>query len=344
MSGNQDHIEAAEQLGVGLSNENQSTADKRAGNPRAALNDEGADNMSLSTTQDKISFLMSGVELPEDQDPKPVNTAEIFSTSNPNHSRADDMVSLIDEEHRADRCYSLRNERTLQHSRSLSVTKNSRSSKKHYAKEQHFLKLLYMERLSERSSSMSYTNKNKKSSLKASKSKLIFMLRNSAQKMYQRKTDSVKKDSNENYASLGTFGVEGAKFKIQHSSKSRTSSSSLMSSLENFDSNRPRSHHQDLNAAINELIKVKVEEGREMTKKRKKICRKIFEIFSKEKHLEKSFSQKLSLYIESKINRMHPHSTKEYLSIIKQLFNKIRVRFCKNSQLSIFFLNFLVFF
>lgn len=243
--------------------------------------------MSLSTTQDKISFLMSGAGNQQ----KEANgfTSNLFSTN----SRCDDMVSLIDEEHR-DRCFSLRNERTHQ-SRSLSVTKMKRN-KKSYAKEQHFLKLLYMERLSERSSSMTY-----KKSKRIPTTNLMFMLRNSAEKR-QTKQEA---------------------YKLPPSSKSRTSSS-FISSLENLDNNRPRNlgHQQDLA----DLIKVKVEEGREMPKKRKKICRKIFEIFSKEKNLEKKFSQKLTLYIENKINRLHEYNTKEYLCIIKQLFNKIRVR------------------
>lgn len=85
----------------------------------------------------------------------------------------------------------------------------------------------------------------------------------------------------------------------------------------------PSSFKKDM--SLQEILKVKVEHS-EMTKIRKRVCRKILSILMKEFNLNKLAAKKLTLAIESRINFLGPSETEKYLEIVKTLFGKIKVR------------------
>jgi hypothetical protein len=69
----------------------------------------------------------------------------------------------------------------------------------------------------------------------------------------------------------------------------------------------------------------KSKNSEELPRLRRKICKKMFEIFYQEKKLEKNESKSLSLVLEELINTKFSYQEKKYMKVIKKLFKSIRV-------------------
>ncbi len=81
-----------------------------------------------------------------------------------------------------------------------------------------------------------------------------------------------------------------------------------------------------------ERIVLKIEEG-EMPTLRKKVCRKICEILSKDMNLSSNSSKKVALALESRVNSVYPYTTEGYLSCIKGILKQARACSTKYSEL-----------
>ena len=92
--------------------------------------------------------------------------------------------------------------------------------------------------------------------------------------------------------------------------------------------------NQNMNVA--DIIQVKREAGVKSPSHsivRKRVCRKIYSILTKECKVETKMARNLSLALELRINSFYPENpnSKTYIKVIKNIFDKIRVR--------LFFLN-----
>lgn len=70
-----------------------------------------------------------------------------------------------------------------------------------------------------------------------------------------------------------------------------------------------------------------------MDKMRKKVCRKIFAVLKEDFKMASNEAKELTLVIEEKVNQIYPSyegNNKNYLLVIKTIFQKLKVPFCPN--------------
>lgn len=179
-------------------------------------------------------------------------------------------------------------------------TQKENSVRRKYRKDLHFLKLVYEERLSRMSSS-------ERGRRKPALGKVC---------------DNFGKSDRSSKFELFKKPLSFA------SSFSRLNSSASSSSKKiskNFEDYFPQGNK---NLSLNDLLKNKksfLVDVDGYPSLRKKVIRKIYDIFFKEKNLDKNFSKKLSIFLEDKFNLTYNHKSQLYLEKIKSFCKKFRV-------------------
>jgi len=108
---------------------------------------------------------------------------------------------------------------------------------------------------------------------------------------------------------------------------SSISSSSQKNRVKNFEDYFPRGNK---NMSLNDILSSKAYYRGDINNYpalRKKIIKKIFEIFYKEKSVEKGFSKKMAIFIEENFHQVYNSKSNHYIEKIRQFSGKFRVSF-----------------
>ena len=208
---------------------------------------------------------------------------------------------------------------------------SSRSSSKKYKKEQHYIKKLLLSRLSSPSRSrLSKQTYSSKGSILSKSSKKIIGKEKEGKKSKKNSSGKKGKSTRISFSKpLNLLAPSVLSFKTQLSDTSSITNFSKMS----FNPGK-LFEKKDVNSGLSEevaQVKVKLEEpsggvSPEMTKLRKRVCRKVHQIFCKEFKLQKSASKRLTLAIEGRVNQLYPNEASgKYIDVIKKIFRKMRV-------------------
>ena len=252
-------------------------------------------SLNLRTTKEKINFLM----LNNDKE-------NIYEATVPEQNSDQEIVSLIDEDNISN---------PIKDADKLSQKSHQIWRRKKYAKEEHHLKRVWMSRTSSQASSLASFKASNRSLNSAKNDK-------KKKKMAQFKSPFRKPlGPSRNQPALQKHSSMLSSTKSEFSSQGSAGGGSLFNCS-----------GQNLNKELNtnQIIRIKKEgagNGGEMPGLRKRVCRKVYGILYKEFQKPKSFSKKLTLALEYRINLFYPYQKPSYMRTVKSLFKKLRVSF-----------------